>query len=325
MEKVFVTGSNGLLGTNLIAELLGRGYAVKGLVRNPSSYKGVQHPKLELVKGGILDDLSGYMQDCHAVVHAAALTSQHLAQYAPYQKVNVEGTLNVFQSAELSKVEKFVFVSTANTIGYGGKSGGGTEEAPIRYPFSKSFYALSKLEAESKLMGKSQKIPIVIVNPTFMIGPYDTKPSSGRIILMGLNRKILFYPPGGKNFVHVKDVATGVVNCLTQGKAGEKYLLAGENLTYRDFFRKLFPYSPNTPFMVRIPPYLLQLMGSLGDILRKLNINTSISSVNMKALCVNNFYSRQKSESRLTLRYQSVDRAIAQAIAYFRENSAGKV
>ena len=58
-----------------------------------------------------------------------------------------------------------------------------------------------------------------------MLGAYDTKPSSGKIILMGLNKKLLFHPPGGKNFVHVRDVAKGLISCLEKGKNGERFVL----------------------------------------------------------------------------------------------------
>jgi dihydroflavonol-4-reductase len=93
--------------------------------------------------------------------------------------------------------------------------------------------------AEELLMKASEKMKteVVIVNPTFMIGPYDTKPSSGKIILMGYNKRISFLPPGGKNFIHVKDAAAAVCNALKYGKNREKYLLCNENLTYREFFK----------------------------------------------------------------------------------------
>ena len=86
----------------------------------------------------------------------------------------------------------------------------GDETKSIKAPFDKSLYAQSKLEAQNevfKVGNSQQKTKVITVNPTFMIGKFDTKPSSGRIILSAYKKKIIFYPPGGKNYINVKDAA----------------------------------------------------------------------------------------------------------------------
>jgi len=320
MNKVLVTGSNGLLGSNLIIELLERNYQVKALVRNPASLIIPRHPNLELVHGSLFEDLKRNLKDCYAVIHVAAETSPNLIRYEDYRKTNVEGTLNLLHAAITQKLEKFIFVSTANTLGYADDFNDGEEHQPIKAPYEKSFYALSKLEAEERILQYSDRITILITNPTFMLGAYDTKPSSGRIILMGANKKIVFYPPGGKNFVNVKDVALGLVRCMELGKNGEKYLLAGENLTYREFFEKLGDFFGSRPILVQIPQAVLRLLGFFGDILKKLGIKTSLSKVNMDILVVNNFYSNKKSKRELKMRYKSIELGISEAVGYFKES-----
>lgn len=323
MKKVLVTGSNGLLGTNLIIELLGLDYRVKGLVRNPSTYLGPKNTNLELVQSGLFDDLIVIMEDCTSVIHVAGETSQNILDYAMYQKTNVEGTMNLLHAAIDNKLEKFIFVSTANTIGYEDDFNEGEEYQPIKAPYDQSLYALSKLEAEERILQYSDRIKIIITNPTFMLGAFDTKPSSGRIILMGLKSRIIFHPPGGKNFVNARDVAKGLINCLEYGKNGEKYLLAGENMSYRDFFIKLNFLQKRNPILVNIPKWVLMLLGYVGEVLRIMNIKTSLSLVNMKILCVDNFYSNKKSKRDLKLRVQSIELGISEAVAYFKKT--GKI
>jgi dihydroflavonol-4-reductase len=318
MKKVLVTGSNGLLGSNLIIELLERNYQVKALVRNPASFIIPKHHNLELVRGSLFEDLREILKDCCSVIHVAAETSPSLIRYEDYRKTNVEGTLNLLHAAIDQKLEKFVFVSTANTLGFADEFNDGEEHQPMKTPYDQSFYALSKLEAEERILQYSDRISILITNPTFMLGAYDTKPSSGRIILMGANKKIVFYPPGGKNFVNVKDVATGLINCMELGKSGEKYLLAGENLTYREFFEKLGDFFGYRPVLIKIPRSALRLLGFVGEILRKLGIKISLSKANMDILCVNNFYSNRKSRRNLNLRYRPIEEGIAEAIGFFK-------
>src|SRR5690606_40380940 len=126
--------------------------------------------------------------------------------------------------------------STANTIGYGIDETPGSLP-PMRWPFTRSLYARSKAAAEAYLLRQQDRIAIHIINPTFMIGPHDSKPSSGRIILQAMQRRIVFYPPGGKNFVAVKNVARSIEKSIRLGKNGQRYLLAGENMSYLQFFR----------------------------------------------------------------------------------------
>src|SRR5690606_20062376 len=120
----------------------------------------------------------------------------------------------LFKQCQLSGVKKFIFVSSANTIGYGSKNGLGNEKNPMKAPFTKSWYALSKFEAEQYLLTHNKDMELNIINPTFMIGGYDSKPSSGKIILMGWKKELIFYPCGGKNFVAVKDVSQAIIQCM---------------------------------------------------------------------------------------------------------------
>lgn len=323
--KVLVTGANGLLATNTIIELLDRGYLVTGLIRNKSKFVSFKHKNLELCEGDItnVSDVEKAMANCDIVIHAAANTNQNLLKLSDYHNVNVGATKNILSGCLKNKVKKYIFVSTANTFGFGSKSDLGNESKEIKYPFSNSNYALSKLEAQNLLFKASKEIDIVVVNPTFMLGAYDSKPSSGRIIVMGLKKYLLFYPPGGKNFIHVKDAARGVVNAIDLGKNGESYLLAHENLSYKEFFKKVNSSSKKKPIMIKLPKPLLLFLGTIGDLIRKAGIKTDLSKTNMKILCVENFYSNKKAQKELKLTCMSVDNAIDDAIEWFKTN--GKI
>ncbi|WP_196885312.1 NAD-dependent epimerase/dehydratase family protein [Aureivirga sp. CE67] len=322
MRKIFVTGINGLLGTNLVHELLDKGYLVKGFLRNKNKYQGKLHPNLELIEGTLFDDFTEVLKDVDAVIHIAAVTDMNLSSYSQYWEVNTNATIQLFHAAIKSKVKKFVFVSTANTLGFGTKGIDGTEKQKMKFPFTNSFYAKSKKEAENRLLENKDKIETIIVNPTFMLGRYDTKPSSGQIILMGWKKKILFYPSGGKNFVHVKDVANGIIQSLKSGVSGEKYLLANENLTYKQFFQKLNKTTKQNPIMIRVPKGILLGVGYFGNVLRFFKLKTGINSTNMKSLCIENFYSNQKSKEALNLEYQPIENAIQDAVEFFEKTKS---
>ena len=317
MKRLFVTGINGLLGTNLCHDLIDQGYFVTGLVRNKNSYKGRHHKNLNLIEGHLFSDFSSVLKNIDVIIHLAATTSQNLLNYYDYWKINCDATKQLYNTAIQCNVKRFIFVSTANTLGFGSLKVLGSEKSKMNPLFKKSYYAKSKLEAENYLLKNKHKIETVIVNPTFMLGAYDTKPSSGKIILMGLKKRIIFYPPGGKNFVHVKDVSSGIINSIDKGVSGEKYLLANKNLSYKEFFKTLNGITNQQPIMIKIPKKLLIIAGYLGNLLRKLQIKSSLSLTNTKILCIENYFSNNKSIKHLNITYQPIDNAIIDAIDYF--------
>ena len=317
MKQVFITGINGLLGTNLCHELLNKGYHVTGLVRNKNSYKGNYHNNLQLLEGQLFDDFSLLLKNIDIVIHAAATTDQSLLKYVDYWNINCNATKQLYNTAILSNVKRFIFVSTANTLGFGSLEELGTEKSKMNPLFKQSYYAKSKLEAENYLLKNKHKIETIIVNPTFMLGSYDTKPSSGKIILMGWKQKFIFYPPGGKNFVHVKDVCIAIINAIDKGISGEKYLLANENLSYKEFFEVLNKVTGQNSILIKIPKQLLIIIGYWGEFLRKLRVKTNLNLTNMKILCIENYFSNNKSIKILNSTYQPVSNAIIDGINYF--------
>ncbi|MNL30773.1 hypothetical protein D3C87_1525310 [compost metagenome] len=155
-----------------------------------------------------------------------------------------------------------------------------------------------------------------------MIGQGDAKPSSGKIILHGMNKRLVFYPPGGKNFVHINDVCAGIAQAISMGKSGDCYLLAGENLSYREFFELLNKVSGQDPVMIRIPQFVLKMIGIMGTLLgalSKTSVKLNYSSAYM--LCLYNYYSGKKSERELLLKYTPVEKAISNALTWFRDNN----
>ena len=321
MKKVCVTGASGLLGTNVIIKLLQNGYSVIALVRKKSSWLGQESENLKLVETDFSSDISTILKDVDHIIHIAAEIRQNLLKYDEYKKVNYDITLNLLVQAEAAGVKKFLFVSTANTLGYGNTAFWGTEKAPQLYPFTHSLYAQSKLAAEDHLLQNGKATEVIILNPTFMIGAYDSKPSSGKIIFWAWKKKLVFYPKGGKNFVHVEDAANGMLKAIDKGKNGEKYLLANENITYKVFFEKINRITRQKPLMIPIPNKVLSFLGLVGDGLRKVKIKTNLSRSNMKALQVCNYYSNRKSVEELGICYQPIDGAIEDAIEYFNQKN----
>ncbi len=320
MTRVLVTGANGFLAGNVITELLRRGYQVRGMLRKTSRLM-TSHSNLEPFYGNITEekDVMEAVKGCEIVIHTAAVTDQSVADYRIYEMVNTGGTRNIIKASLEHKVKKAVYISTANAFGYGTEAMPGDETLQMKPPFTGSGYAVSKARAQKLILNelRGSGTTITVVNPTFMIGPDDHKISSNRIILRAAGKRILFIPPGGKNFIHVRDAAAGICNAIENGKDGESYILANENLTYREFYSKMSGITKHKPIVITIPKYLLLLAGVAGEIARYAGINTEFCMTNMKILSIGNYYCAGKAVKFLNLPQTPTEKAIEEAISWF--------
>jgi dihydroflavonol-4-reductase len=324
--KTLVTGANGLLGANVVRELEARGREVRVMVRPKAALTALLDTDAELVHGDILDpgSLDRAVKGCDAVVHAAANTRQWPVNYEFYEPVNVTGTQNVMEACRRNNVGRIVYVSTANTFGPGTREDPGTELSEFSGFRLGSGYITSKFVAQQNVLSEIEKhgTPVVIVNPAFMIGPFDARPSSGKIIFMGLSGRIQFRPAGGKNFIHAGDAAIGVCNALERGRVGECYLLANENLSYSEFFDILNRVAGRQPWRLVLPTPVIRAGGLFGSISEKITGQPArLNRVNAGLLTLGNYYSGRKAVTELGLPQKPVVTAISDAIGWFRRNN----
>ncbi|NOX45523.1 MAG: NAD-dependent epimerase/dehydratase family protein, partial [Chlorobi bacterium] len=218
MEKVLVTGANGLLGANIVRQLSAKGYLVRAMLRKGSDKLSLKGAKFELFEGEITrpGDVAKAVSGCGYIIHSAARTSQSPTKPEAFVKINIEATSNLIESCKRFKVKRFVFVSTANCFTNGTINQPGNESSGFMPWLKKSGYAYSKFLAQENVLRevKENSFPAIVVNPTFMIGPHDSKPSSGKLLLYGHKNRIVFYPPGGKSFVDVELAAKSICNAL---------------------------------------------------------------------------------------------------------------
>jgi nucleoside-diphosphate-sugar epimerase len=209
--KVFVSGAHGFLAWHLINQLLENGYQVKGLTRRSGKIEIDYTESLEIVLGNMNDteQMRQCTSDCDFMVHCAATTDMSLLNINDYYSPNVASTLSLLQAAVSNKIKKFIYIGTANSFASGTSSRLGNELSSIQSPFHKSGYALSKTKAMHLVLSYADQIHVNVLAPSFMLGAKANKNGSGQIINRALGKKLIFHPPGGKNFVHVKDVAKG--------------------------------------------------------------------------------------------------------------------
>ena len=320
--KTLVTGANGFLGANLVRELLVRGESVRALVRKGTDIQNLQGLDAELFFGDLLDEGSMLKaaRGCTRVIHAAGKMPDYCSDFEEYSRINVAGTRNVVQAAEKAGVQRIVHVSSCCVFGGGSREDPGTELSEFTGFRFNSGYINSKYLAQQWVLGEVERkgLPIVIVNPTMMLGPFGAAAGSGEIILRILKQRYQLCPASGKNFIDVRDAAEAACNALTRGTPGESYLLASENLEFSELFDRVNRISGRQCRQYPVPATVLKCAGMIGNALRKITgKDLPLSYSYARQLASVSYFSGAKAMRELGLPQRSVDEAIRDAIGWF--------
>jgi dihydroflavonol-4-reductase len=325
LKKVLLTGADGFLGSNIVRELLARGYSVRAFVEAGKTLFTLKELDIELVFGDILSpsDTMNAAENCNYIIHAAASTSIWPPRSEITRRVNIDGTRNIIEAALVKGTERLIHIGTANSFGFGSKSHPGTELNPYKAFCYKSDYIDSKYEAHKLVLDsvKNHGLDAVIVNPTFMLGPFDSKPSSGAMILAVAQGKVPGYTRGGRNYIHVRDAAKGVVNALEKGEKGESYILGNQNLSYREIFKLIAETIGTKTPELYFPPPLSLCMGYILTLFSKIAGKPPLVSVAMAQISNDeHYFTAAKAIMKLELPQTDIRTAVTDAFGWFKEN-----
>ena len=322
-NRILVTGATGFLGVNLVHHLCASGFTVRALVRPGSSTKHFPEKDCEICFGMVDQpaDVERAVAGCRYVVHAAGITGQWGIPFETYKRINVTATRHVAAACLKHGVEKIVHVGTANSMAPGTLLQPGTENNGFNLSAARSPYIVTKHQAQEFILEQARlhQLPAVVVNPTLVLGPLDLKPSSGQLLLLGIHQPFLLFPPGGKNIVHVQDVCQGIAAALHKGRIGDCYLLAGENLSYRQFFTLRNRLAGKKQWLIPAPAPVVKSLGAAATMASKLLRHPMAFNWHMAYLsCVNNYYSGAKATAEWGLQFSPAEKAMEDALQWFR-------
>jgi nucleoside-diphosphate-sugar epimerase len=278
--KVLITGANGFLGARLAQRLANEGIEVRAMVRRIQNYPELQHPKIELCKGDVSDanSLAEAMRGIQQVYHLAALATDWAADMRDFYRVNVDGTVNVLEAAKAAGVEKIVVTSTAGTIGPPDPSNVyPVDENHIRWVNYLLDYEASKAIADERILQYVLNgLDVVTVSPTRVYGPGPMERKNGYLLLINsyLNKSIAAYPGLGDrlaNMVFIDDVVEGHILAMEKGRAGEKYLLGGSNVTFKDLFDTLKKVIGKSTRTLPIPMRLFSMVAGINALTSRMS------------------------------------------------------
>jgi dihydroflavonol-4-reductase len=266
--KVLLTGATGFLGSEIARELVRQGHELRVLVRPTSKLDGLAGLTYDKVEGDVLDAASveRALDGVDALIHTAGNTSARPRDAAQIHRVNVEGTRTVMAAAARRPGLRVVHTSSTSAVGLTRRPRVLDENAVWDVGGLGYHYVDSKRAGETVVLEFFQKgLDVVILNPGMILGPGDVYITSTRYVLEYLRGRNRFAPRGGLAFCDVREVARAHVTALTKGRAGERYILAGQDVTHKealDTLRRVTGlYRP-----LHVPAFLFWLAGALSEL-----------------------------------------------------------
>jgi dihydroflavonol-4-reductase len=271
--KVLVTGGTGFLGNNIVRKLVERGDRVAVLVRDQPPAGVFDALDVELVRGGLTDEtvIDNAVANCDAVIHSAALIHLGWSRMEESLRANRDGTATIAEAARRHR-RRMALIATVSTLPLCrdlSRSSIVDEETPLdatndQIPCA---YVVSKRASVAEVTRRLDAgLDAVIVHPGFMLGPWDWKPSSGRMVLALRDRFIPHCPTGGCSVCDVRDVADGVLAAIDRGTRGKHYILAGHNVRYRELWGELAMRLGRRSPVLPLGPLARALGGGVGAI-----------------------------------------------------------
>ena len=320
--SILVTGVTGLVGNNVVRLMLDRGLTVRVLHREGSDLRPLAGLDVEVAHGDVRD-AEAVRRACRGVtwaIHAAARVHIGYTGLEEQRAVNVEGTRNI-AAACLENNVRLVHVSTVDTMGCGSRARPADEQTPVNGHVLCP-YVITKREAEHVVLSVvEQGLNAVIVNPAFMLGPWDWKPSSGRMLLAVAQGKARFAPPGGNDFCDVREVAAGILAAAEKGAVGRRYILGGEPLSYLEAWRMFAQVTGGPRPIKRIRKWLVCTIGAVGSLYGRLSgYEPDVNSAAAAISTLQHHFSCKRAIDELGYQVKPARQAAEAAWAWFREH-----
>ncbi len=300
-KVTLVTGATGLVGNNVVRLLRDRGEQVRVLVRPNSARRPLKDLDLQISEGDVRDEAAVLRacEGCSAVIHCAGHVHIGWSDRPLFEAVNVTGTRNV-AAACLHYGVRMVHISSTDVFGRCSLKHPTTEETPFATGPCPP-YVETKRQAEVVVSQTvSEGLDAVIVNPAFMLGPWDWHPSSGKVLLAVAAGRAVLAPRGWLSLCDVRDVAQGIVAARDRGRTGRRYILAGRTMEWIEAFRIFAATCGVRPPLARTGPMMLKIGGWSGDFLARVTgREPDINSAAVAMAWLKKNYSSARAEAEL--------------------------
>ena len=326
--KAFVTGSTGLLGSNLVRLLVAQGHEVKALVRSRQKAQKVLGDLPVTFVEGDMSNVKGFaeqLQGVDVLFHTAAYFREFFGagdHWATLKKINIDAVLELFTEAEKANVRKVIHVSSSNVIGETTSKHADETSPTSDVSLSYNLYAKSKVLGDQAIaeFSKAHRLPIVTILPTWMFGPSDAAPTgSGGIVLNLLKRKLAVRVPGSNMIVDARDVAQAMINAVECGQAGERYIIGGSFYTLDQVVSLVGQISGVPTPQFKLPLPIMYAVAWLSQTTAQWRGKEALATVNaIRTLQHTTVLSSDKAKRELKINFRPLEETLRDEVAWYR-------
>jgi dihydroflavonol-4-reductase len=331
--RALVTGSTGFIGGAICKALVEKSFTVRAFHRESSNLTLIKDLPVEHAIGDLTQpqSINNAMENVDVVFHVAAMLGSS-SQPGRMYTVTVEGTRSIIDAALEHGIKKLVHTSSVAALGIPQSPCEQTapdetaqmdENHTWNYRSDQWPYGYSKYLAELEVQkGVAQGLDAVIINPSYVVGAGDIYRKTSSPIIQIAQKRYPFIPAGGLNIVHIDDVVTCHLNSLEYGSPGERYIIAGDNLTLMDFIQKVATIANVSAPRWLIPGKLLRTVAPMVQWLNPL-LDISVPVELLRLAGYGFYYTANKSKTTLHLPdLKSSEKAIQDAFDWFKKIGA---
>ena len=321
-HNIFITGSTGVVGKPLLRKIVDQGHNVFALSRSKNndnffSELGVKKIEGDLFTEKIYDELSDYNID--AIFHIAGVNKMCSKNPEGMFKANIEGTKEMLQLGNRLKIKKFIYTSSAVTLGE--ELGTVGNELSDHRGYFLSKYEESKFLAEKEAFDYDKDFEFVSVNPSSVQGPGRVS-GTAKLLISTLNKT---YPPLIRNnisIVDIDDCTDGHYQALLNGKDNQRYVLNSFQTTSEELLSKLKSLSEWSGRPIYIPKLGLKIIAPLGDLYKYVSNSTPlICSESARVLTHGHIYDGSKAGDKLNINYIDLEMFMKKTINWLIDES----
>ncbi len=326
MKTWALTGATGFVGANVVRAMLARGDVVRCLVRKvpEGKVRPLDGLDVAIVKVDVADvaALTSAVRGVDGVLHVAGTFDPGPGGEARMRDVHVDAARTLIAAAGNAGA-RFLYCSSSITVGYGPRDAPGDEQTLLSPDRVYGTRGPLRAYYETKLEGERQTIAAggVVVNPDYVLGPWDLKPTSGQLLLTVARHAVPLYPRGGKCFIDAEDCAIGHIAAIERGEPGQRYLLGNHNLSYREFLALSAEAVGRRPPFLPIPNLALSMAGRAGRALQRIDTHrfAGLDPVLLRAMQEGRYRSGERARRELGVPVTPMATTIARTLGWFRQ------
>jgi len=322
--RVFVTGGTGLLGNNIVQELLTKQHQVTALVRSIDKGMRILGSQVELVEGNLQDieQFAHKLSGQEALIHAAAYYSEYYRHGNDdhLHETNVGGTISLLEAAYQQGLKNVVYISSSGVLE--SQQDQSTDESCSYDEATNDPYFRSKIDAEKEIyrfLDSHPSMRVVMILPGAMLGPGDRGPTPmGKFVTNFLKGKFKFILPGSMNIVDARDVALGAIKSIHTEPSAERYLIGGRNYQVEEIFKILAEITGKPNLSKRISPAKLMLLARIMALVSKITGKPpELRLSHIRRLQENFRYNSSKAEHDLQVSFRPLSETLSETTQWF--------